>query len=178
MEIIDYDLLEKEETPFAKRLAEWIRYVVNPVNVLDIGCGPGMHVRELNALGVRATGIDLDDRVIDKPNLYKRSVFDNTDTADLVICLEMAEHIDQAYERDVVKSVAKATERFLIWTAAVPGQGGVGHINCQPVSHWESLLTEQGLRRNLLLENSLKIYTKAGYHMGWFVNNLLLMEVE
>ena len=76
MEVIDYDLLEREETPFAKRLAEWIRYVVNPVNVLDIGCGPGMHVRELNALGVRATGIDMDDRVIDKPNLYKRSVFD------------------------------------------------------------------------------------------------------
>lgn len=176
MDIIDYDVLEHEETPFAKRLAYWIKEVINPVNVLDIGCGPGMHVRALNELGVESIGIDQDDRVIGKHNLYQTSIFDNDIKADTVICLEVAEHIDKKFENEVAAKVAEATKRFLIWTAAIPGQGGVGHINCQPVSHWENLLIKNGLIRNDILEKSLRLYIKEGYHMGWFVNNLLLME--
>lgn len=176
MDIIDYDALEHEETPFAKRLAYWIKEVINPIDVLDIGCGPGMHVRELNVLGVEANGIDSDERVIGKPNLSQISIFDNKRKADTVICLEVAEHIDKKYENEVAAAVAEATETFLIWTAAAPGQGGVGHINCQPTWHWEKLLIQNGLVRNSLLEKSLKLYIKEGYHMGWFANNLLLME--
>lgn len=176
MEMINYETLEREETPFAKRLALWIAQVLEPVSVLDIGCGPGMHVRELNALNVNAKGIDSDPRVVGLSNLNQVSVFDNKDSADLVLCLEMAEHIDAQYQVDIVKAVSKATERYLIWTAAVPGQGGVGHINCRPVHFWETLFAEQGMHRNNVVERSLRMYIREGYHMGWFANNLLFLE--
>jgi hypothetical protein len=134
-------------------------------------------VDSLVDLGINARGIDIDDRVKDRPNLQYQSLFDLTDErAELVICMEVAEHIDAAQADRVVEKVAAAVEHTLIWTAAVPGQGGVGHINLQEPEYWAEKFQAQGLRRDLAKEQQLKDYARQGYHMGWFTNNLLYFE--
>ena len=176
MDILNYETIESEEAPFAIRLAYWIKEILNPKSVLDIGCGPGMHVRELRKLGVQAYGIDQDERVLGQPYLDQISVFDNKMSADLIICLEVAEHIDQKLENYLADCIERATENTLIWTAAAPGQGGVGHINCKPKEEWEEMFIERDLVRNHQMEKALLMYIKSGYHMGWFANNLLYLE--
>lgn len=173
---INYYEIECEEGPFAKRLAAWIADTLQPQTALDIGCGPGIYVDALREHGIAATGIDTDDRVIGKAHLRQESLFENEDSAEIVICLEVAEHIPAEQADDVAASVAKAVEPggTLIWSAAHPGQGGVGHINCQPKDYWAERLTACGLQRDEEAEDHLREYSLSGYHMGWFVQNCMV----
>jgi SAM-dependent methyltransferase len=174
MDKIDYDKLNEEEQPFADRLAYYIKQFISPNDVLDIGCGPGTYVYSLRRMNITATGIDT---IIGKEHLRKQSILDMTDEkADLVICMEVAEHIDARYEDVIVKKIASAVGRTLIWTAAIPGQGSVGHINCKNKEEWSKKLSAEGLSRNHSRENHLVDFIRQGYHMGWFTQNLLYFE--
>jgi glycosyltransferase involved in cell wall biosynthesis/SAM-dependent methyltransferase len=176
-ERIPFDVIVREEKPWADRMASYIKQEINPSSVLDIGCGPGIYVDSLTELGIEAQGIDIDSRVIGRENLRYQSLFDIADEkADLVICMEVAEHIESIHNTEIVKKVVSATGSTLIWTAGVPGQGGVGHINLQETEYWAELIESQGLVRNFEKEHHLKEYARSGYHMGWFVNNLLYFE--
>jgi SAM-dependent methyltransferase len=174
--VINYTHLQYEELPFAKRLTQWITENLNPQKVLDIGCGPGTYVNCFQELGVNATGYDLDTRVEGHPNLICQSLFDIEETGDVVLCMEVAEHIDSSNNRKIVEAMTNSLEPggILIWTAAKPGQGGVGHINCQTKDYWSELFVWQPLIRCLDIEEQLVDAMEAGYHMGWFVQNLLV----
>ncbi len=173
---INYADLDTEERPFAKRLAGWLKDNLDPSQVLDLGCGPGTYVDCFTDLGIPCIGYDTDPRVEGKDNLLCKSLFDLEHTADLVLCLEVAEHIDGESNEKIAATMsnALASEGVLIWTAAKPGQGGVGHINCQPKEYWENLLDSTGLIRDLEIESKLLSFIEQGYHMGWFVQNLLV----
>jgi 2-polyprenyl-3-methyl-5-hydroxy-6-metoxy-1,4-benzoquinol methylase len=175
---ISYQQIECEEGPFAKRLADWISCSLEPLTVLDVGCGPGTYVRALREMGVDAMGIDTDERVVGQEYLLQQSLFDTKLQAELVLCLEVAEHIDENKADAVVKSIVGTVEPggMLIWSAAHPGQGGTGHINCQPKAYWDAKFKEAGLERNETMEARLLDHIKAGYHMGWFLQNAMLYE--
>ena len=176
--IINYTHLQYEELPFAKRLAQWITDNLAPEKVLDIGCGPGTYVDCFQELGVNAIGYDSDARVDGSAHLICKSLFELQETADVVLCMEVAEHIDGSNNQQIVEVMANALEPggILIWTAAKPGQGGVGHINCQTKEYWAELFASQPLERCSDIENQLIDAMKAGYHMGWFVQNLLVYQ--
>ena len=175
--MIDYDVIDKEERPFADRLAVWIKNYINPKMVLDVGCGPGIHVYALNDIGVTATGIDIDKRVIGKPLLSQESLLDLNGKykRDLVICFEVAEHLDPQYSDEIVRNVYESIEDggVLLWTAALPGQGGVGHINCRPKAFWKEKFEKLGLIHDDSMQEDIISYCKEGRYMGWFVNNIL-----
>jgi 2-polyprenyl-3-methyl-5-hydroxy-6-metoxy-1,4-benzoquinol methylase len=173
---ISFNQIECEEGPFAKRLADWIATELAPKTVLDIGCGPGTYVRALRTAGIEAIGIDTDERVLDQAHLYQRSLFDLESQAELIVCLEVAEHIEAEKSDEIAKCVANAVAKngYLIWSAAQPGQGGVGHINCRLPGFWQEKLESHGLTRNINLEKRMKQFVKSGYHMGWFINNAMI----
>ena len=176
-ERMNFDHIVEEEKPWADRLAFWIKTELDPKSVLDIGCGPGIYVDSMRDRGIDAWGIDIDDRVHGKPHLKYQSLFDITDeSADTVVCMEVAEHIDPELEDEVVNKVVSTVGRTLIWTAAAVGQGGIGHINCKHKQQWADKLSAAGLVRNHEKEQQLLEYTGRGYYMGWFKNNLLYFE--
>ena len=175
-ERVNYDHIAVDEAPSAERIAKWISSALPPGTVLDIGCGPGPYVDALRTFGITARGIDIDNRVLGKEHLKYQSLFelDDVDQADTVVCLEVAEHIDESAADLVAYQVARCVKKTLIWTAAQPGQGGIGHINCQSKQYWEEKLTEQGLVRNRELETRMLEFVVQGPHMGWFRNNVML----
>ena len=176
-ERFNHFVMDSEERPMAERLATWIKQEINPSEVFDIGCGPGTYVRSLRDIGVEATGIDIDNRVKDQPFLKHQSLLDLTnERANTVMCIEVAEHLEPEYEDRVVEKVAGAVGKTLIWTAAAPGQGGIGHVNCKNKEEWAEKLTRAGLVRNHEKEQQLIDYIQSGYHLRWFVNNLLYFE--
>jgi glycosyltransferase involved in cell wall biosynthesis len=180
LEKIEYLRLAKEEKPFAERLAMWITSNIDPKRVLDLGCGPGIYTQALAAAGVNAKGIDIDERVDGILHVIQGDLLklDGTEQADMVMCLEVAEHIDPQYSDDIVRSVYNtiAPGGVLMWTAAQPGQGGVGHINNRPKEYWRKKFADVGLVQNTEQEEQLRQYCRGGYHMGWFVNNVLIFE--
>lgn len=179
---IDYPAIYAEERPFADRLALWVKEQFDPIKVLDLGCGPGIHVWALNDVGIDCTGVDIDARVDGEKNLVWGDLLNLDDKwqADLVICYEVAEHIDPQYNDNIVWSVVKSIEPggHLIWTAAQPGQGGVGHINNRPKEYWRKKFLDAGLCEMSNMEDHLKKYCRDGYHMGWFVNNVMIFEKD
>ena len=176
-ERLNFNHMQAEEKPFANRLAAWVKQELNPATLLDIGCGPGHFVDSFRDCGIDAKGIDVDDRVHGKEHLTYQSLFDITnESADVVVCMEVAEHIEQALEDEVVAKVVSTVGKTLIWTAAAIGQGGIGHINCKNKNDWAEKLTNAGLVRNTTKEQQLITDMKKGIHMGWFTNNLLYYE--
>ena len=146
--------------------------------MLDLGCGPGMYVKSLIDVGVDAHGIDIDDRVEGKDYLTKESLFDTKKTADTVICYEVLEHIDPMYADQEVEAIYNAVESggTLIFTAAQPGQGGVGHINCRKKEYWLKKFITKGLIYHPGLTEDLINFERKGIHMGWFVNNVMVFK--
>jgi len=168
----DYPQMDQEERPFAQRLAQWIQ--ANwPGSTTDLGAGTGVYVEELRQLNRPAQGYDITDPQ-PRPDLVRTaSLLDVTDPADLVLCLEVAEHIDQNLSNEVITSVTRNCRPggWIIWSAAQPGQGGVGHINCQPPRYWRELAQNHGLLPRPDWEHQLHQWITSGYHMGWFARN-------
>lgn len=177
---LNFTYIHNEEQPFAKRLSAWIFDVLKPDKVLDIGCGPGTYVEEMRKQDLNAFGYDIDERIKNKPFLMQQSLFDVADTGSVVICLEVAEHIDSARNKEITQALFNCLRPggVLIWSAAAPGQGGIGHINCQTKEYWEQLFLELPVKRLLDMEAKLLEYIKNGYHMGWFIQNLIVFEKQ
>lgn len=176
-EKIDYEQVHNEEKPFADRLAKWIAEHISPRNVLDLGCGPGIHTYSLNEIGIPCIGIDIDERVDSKNYIHRESLLDLNGKykAKLAICFEVAEHIDPTHNDEIVEQIYQSIDSggILMFTAAQPGQGGVGHINNRPKSYWKAKFEEKGLVFDAEMNDHCINYCKQGYHMGWFINNLL-----
>lgn len=64
---------------------------------------------------------------------------------DMAICLEVAEHVGRESAGILVKSLTEAAD-IIVFGAAIPFQGGYGHINEQWPSWWRALFEEQGFR--------------------------------
>jgi glycosyltransferase involved in cell wall biosynthesis len=172
----DYDGISEHELPFARNLAKWIGENFKDKKVRDIGCGPGIYVQAIKEYNEDVKGYDIDERIKNKPNLEIKSLFEVDDPSDVIICLEVAEHIETKLNNEIVDSIYRNIKPggTLIWTAAFPGQGGDGHINCQTRDFWLKKFTEKGLNYNLKVTEELKEYIVKGPYMGWFIMNLIV----
>ncbi len=65
---------------------------------------------------------------------------------DLVCCVEVAEHIPPERSLDLVETLTRSARHWIYFTAAPPGQGGRGHINCRPHEDWLQEFSERGWR--------------------------------
>lgn len=137
------------------------------MKIIDVGCGPGIYVKALRDLGHDVIGIDPDKRC---PEIIK-SMFDEDGQYDLAICLEVAEHIDESLADNVVKKLTELAP-IVIFSAAVPGQGGHGHINCQPKEYWERKFGNWNFVVDKDKTENFVKFMQNGYHMGWLTNNV------
>lgn len=142
------------------------------MRVLDVGCGPGIYVDALRRVGVDADGIDPDPRC---PHT-RLSVFDDAfaqyaNQYDLCLCLEVAEHIPAHLANDLVARLVSVAP-VIVFSAAQPGQGGHGHINCQPPDYWAHKFACHNYVLDHQAHAELCAFMRAGYHMGWLINNV------
>lgn len=146
-----------------------------PVSMLDVGCGPGAMVRAANKRGVAATGFDI---CASGENLVQADLCEPLPwgrPADLVLCWEVAEHLPPEAADTLADTLVKLTVLGgrLVFTAAVPGQTGAGHINEQPHSYWREKLEQRGLR--YFAEESDKLRTAWRASAGrcqWYPKNV------
>jgi len=112
--------------------------------VVDIGCGDGYFLAALQAEGCRVFGLERSAAGL--AGCAARGVaaarFDiRSDQlparahGELCLCFEVAEHLPAESAGRLVELVTQAAPRA-VFTAATPGQGGVGHVNEQPHDYW------------------------------------------
>lgn len=113
-------------------------------SVLDVGCCVGEWLRVFKQGGTgEIFGIDsphIEDEwlVIPKERFMRHDLdypFDLNRKFQLVLCLETAEHVRPAAAYTLVNSLVKHGD-IILFGAAIPGQGGAGHVNEQEPAYW------------------------------------------
>ncbi|HEY6862635.1 MAG TPA: methyltransferase domain-containing protein [Burkholderiales bacterium] len=115
-----------------------------PASVLDVGCGIGTWLATARDLGVPDVfGIEgewLDRKLAKIPaeRIVARDLekgFDLGRRFDLAICLEVAEHLSADAAARFVESLAAHAD-VVLFSAAIPFQGGHHHVNEQFPEYW------------------------------------------
>jgi SAM-dependent methyltransferase len=120
-------------------------------SVIDVGCGVGTWLAACEARGLTDyLGIDGDGASASldiSPDRFR--VVDLTQpfgigrTFDLAMSLEVAEHLPAASATHFVTELTTLAPAVL-FSAAIPGQGGTRHINEQWPSYWAGLFQARG----------------------------------
>jgi len=175
----NYDGIISEETPQAERIARYLKES-GFRNVLDVGCGPGIYVKAMRHLDIEANGVDIDPRAAKEANCHIEDIVNRSlcpsFCAHTVLSLEVGEHIPEDHSWDYIRYIRNCEPTTVIFSAAQPGQGGDGHINCQPPSYWCNRLNWYGFGYNPAATSHFVDYMRSGYHMGWLVNNVMIFQ--
>ncbi|MDX1502484.1 MAG: methyltransferase domain-containing protein [Thermoanaerobaculia bacterium] len=147
----------------------------------DVGCANGFLVEELARAGREAAGIELSPAVKEllPAELAARVAIGDFAEAsgrwDLVCCVEVAEHLPPERSEELVATLAGLARRWIYFSAAPPGQGGRGHINCRPHAEWLGWFGEQGWREDVERTARLRAFLATRPSVPWLrVNSLLL----
>ncbi len=129
--------------------------IVRPASVLDLGCATGSWLHTCSELGCDDyLGLDgpwVDQTLLEIPverfQVHDFSVEDYSPERryDLALSIEVAEHLDEGRGAALVSALVGASD-VVLFSAAVEGQGGDGHINEQPQSYWAKVFAARGYR--------------------------------
>ena len=138
----------------ARAVAPVVHRLFGARSVVDVGCGLGAWLRAFSEVGIEhICGIDGD--YVNRQNLLIPSAkfiaqdlsrpFEIPGRYDLAMSLEVAEHLSGKAGARLVHTLTQAAP-LVMFSAAVPGQGGSHHINEQRPAYWRSLFADEGFR--------------------------------
>lgn len=163
----------------AERVLRLVFERVSPRSVLDVGCGRGLwlSVAKQLATGVETLGVEgpwIKDEDIQEGagEIVVRDLesgFDLSRSFDLVMSIEVAEHLSAASADRFVESLVRHGE-FILFSAAIPHQPGTGHVNCQFPDYWAAKFAVHGYMPVDFVRRS--IWTDRNVHV-WIRQNVL-----
>jgi SAM-dependent methyltransferase len=153
--------------------------LLSPSSVVDVGCGTGTWLGEFRRQGVsEIRGLDGD--WVDRSDLrIPEEHFQLADltqpprlerTFDLVVSLEVAEHLPPEAADDFVALLA-GLGPAIAFSAAIPGQGGTGHVNEQWPAYWSRRFAEHGFLAVDAIRPEIWMDEQVAW---WFRQNLVL----
>ena len=175
--------IENDEIPQAYRLGEFIKLHYNPGCFVDFGCSTGIYLKEVQNRCPNATtyGLEFSEDAVQNavcPNVIHHDLTQpiklDRKSRTLGLCLEVLEHIDDANWRPVLENIVNNCDT-VIFSAAHIGQSGTGHINCRAKIDWIKRFHELGWVVHLDDTIDLFYYMKQGYHMGWLIQNAMVL---
>lgn len=176
-----YASTDGAHAPMYERLAAALYERLHPRSAVDVGCGTGVILALLAERGVTVRGVEGSRHAIAASPVAEHIVRANLERGvpnlgrfDLAICIEVAEHLPQRAAPALVEGLTTMSDRVL-FTAAVPGQGGTHHVNEQPRQFWLDLFRRQGFGESPLTE-CLRGDVRHIPEPEWMAQNLMLLE--
>jgi SAM-dependent methyltransferase len=149
-------------------------------SVIDVGCGSGAFAAEFSRQGVRAIGLEHSPHGVKlarkqgvdcRPFDVARPVTEQIrESADLVYSFEVAEHVPASLADSFVDFMT-GLGSLVIFTAARPGQGGIGHINEQPLDYWKEKFERGGFHESIAETETLRATFQQRQTSYWFFKN-------
>ena len=145
--------------------------------VIDVGCGEGWWAETFADHGLEVLGVDggyvesspLGDRFI--PHDLRGPLPSHLHGRfDVAVSLEVAEHLPPARATGFVDDLV-ALAPIVVFSAAIPGQGGTGHINEQWPAYWSALFEGHGYAVSGALRFAIWDSTSIE---NWYRQNLLI----
>ncbi|MBN2182867.1 MAG: methyltransferase domain-containing protein [Sedimentisphaerales bacterium] len=175
--------LRKKTKQSAKEIVPLVIEMINPKSVIDVGCGEGIWLAAFEKNGVKdILGIDGDyidrnmlaipvDRFmpvdLKHPVELKRQF-------DLVVCLEVAEHLPEETAASFVDFLTTLGP-VVLFSAAIPYQGGNQHVNEQWPDYWAALFERKSY---LTIDCIRKKVWNNDNVAWWYAQNMLLLAEE
>jgi hypothetical protein len=148
-------------------------------SVTDFGCGLGEYLSKLSPIVNNAIGVE--------GSIPKQAKFEyiiqgdlTTDlkskafTSDLVISLEVGEHIPAEFMGVYLDNITNHSAKYLITSWAVRGQAGFGHVNCLDNSEIVPEFEKRGFK--LLEKETEKARLIIEDKAHWFRNTLFIFK--
>ena len=167
----------------AAKVAPLVLQFVQPKSVVDVGCGLGGWLAAFRACGVQdILGVDGDyvprellaipqesflPCDLTKPLRLERSF-------DLVLSLEVAEHLPPSCAETFVDSLTQLGP-IVLFSAAIPYQGGTDHLNEQWPEYWVKLFEARGFEVVDCIRHQVWQSPQVGF---WYAQNMLLFARE
>jgi SAM-dependent methyltransferase len=129
--------------------------LVHPKSVVDVGCGSGAWLRAFQEqgveriLGIEGSYVDASWLLISKECVCQLDLtqpFRLRESFDLGVCLEVAEHLPKVCAEGLVESLVSIAP-VILFSAAVPLQGGVNHVNEQWPDYWAQIFLGHNYRQ-------------------------------
>lgn len=129
-----------------------IQDLVNPSSVVDIGCGIGQWLSLFVKNGIKdVIGVDSADVPQELLKIHKnkfiaadlKKPLSISRKFDLVISLEVAEHLPKEKEDIFINSLTNLGD-IVLFSAAIPSQGGTHHVNEQWQDYWQNKFHQRG----------------------------------
>lgn len=135
----------------AKVVVPLILDLVAPRSVVDVGCGAGVWLSVFAEQGIDDylgidgfwawTSLEIPKHRFEAHDLAQP--FELPRRFDLVVCLEVAEHLPPQSAAPLVRSLTTLGP-VVLFSAAIPYQGGTQHQNEQWPEYWAALFAERG----------------------------------
>lgn len=153
MKDIKYIHTERMHNPQAAlEILPFIFKYRKPNSVIDIGCGNGSWLKACLDLGINdVKGVDGIQVENDQLNISKNDFLQHDLTKplqlnkkfDLAISLEVAEHLPESAADNIVDILTTHSD-CVLFSAAIPGQGGQYHVNEQWPEYWNHKFKAKG----------------------------------
>jgi SAM-dependent methyltransferase len=174
-----YKSLMDNAKPSAEQIVPLVLQLLEVHSVIDVGCGVGTWLSVFREHGVADLfGLDgdwVDKRLLQIPpdcfmavDLKAPINFDRQ--FDLVVSLEVAEHLPKERAESFVNDLTKLGP-VILFSAAIPTQGGVNHVNEQWPEYWANYFS----KKNFVAVDCIRkcVWNNARVAI-WYAQNILL----
>ena len=152
--------------------------------VCDVGGGLGtwLDVFREKIGKDKFSGMLLDGDYINKkdlivPELFKSCDLENhfefSERFDLTVCLEVAEHVSEKRAEGLIADLCALSD-IVLFSAAIPLQGGEGHINENTFSYWRNLFCKNGYS----CYDMVRPYIQNDGDIPWWYRNNIFVYVS
>ncbi len=163
----------------AKEIVPLVLQIIQPRSVIDLGCGVGTWLSVFREHGVHDIfGVDgewINKELLEIPaerfvTHDLRNRFRWIRQFDLVLCLEVAEHLPPDYAEILVDSITELGP-VVLFSAAIPFQGGSHHLNEQWPDYWVNCFQQ----KKFLAIDTLrqKVWQNENVEW-WYAQNMLI----
>lgn len=174
----------EEQSPYsiksAKKIVPYLSKLFPDItSVVDVGCGIGAWLNEWKQEGKTIMGIDGNDlsekdrKILDSeyikhdlntkfPKIQKKY--------DFCMSLEVAEHLSRDRAVSFINDLCSYSD-IVLFSAAIPGQTGVNHINEQWPQYWANIFSANGYKSRDILRDYFWNDNDVAW---WYSQNMIL----
>ena len=136
----------------ARAIVPELMSMFSPKSVVDVGCGVGAWLSVFRACGCRdirgfdGRWVERDHLLIDPNDFSPIDIAAGAATDrryDLALCLEVGEHLPSRDAEKLIDILVQSSD-VIIFGAAIPHQGGKGHVNEQWPDYWMEKFEQRG----------------------------------
>ncbi len=138
----------------AEQIVPIVLELVKPKSVIDVGCGDGGWLTVFKKYGIQDIyGVDgnwvSNESLLIEPSRFiaydLRRPFQMNRKFDLVVAVEVAEHLPPSNSETFVNSLTRLGD-VILFSAAIPFQVGQGHLNGQWPIFWANKFERNGFK--------------------------------